>query len=311
MKILLFSHKSDVDGITPVILSKLVFEQVDYILEEPSTINEKFKTVYEEGTFNNYDFIYITDLCINQKIAQQIEQDEILKEKILVFDHHHTNIEMNQYSFITVIDSDGEKKECGSSLYFQHLLETYPNETLQKPVIREMVELVRLIDTWEWKKDNVIEATWISSLLGIYGRDYYIDFYYNFCLKESHFYFNQEQKYLLEVEDIRIKNYIEKKEGEMIPVELHGYQVGIVFAELYRSEVGNRLAEKYQDKYDFIAVINVSRSVSYRGVKDIDLSAFAKIYGGAGHKQAAGSSLPENLLNNIIELIFKDSKEST
>ena len=68
------------------------------------------------------------------------------------------------------------------------------------------------------------------------------------------------------------------------------------------------MAEKYQNEYDFIAVVNISRSVSYRGVKDIDLSEFAKLYGGAGHKQAAGSSLPKNLLNDIIKLIFIDGK---
>lgn len=309
MNVLLFSHRSDVDGITPVILSKLVFEHVDYILEEPSTINEKFKKVYDEEILNNYDFIYITDLCINQELASKIEKDEKLKSKILVFDHHHTNEEMNQYSFITVIDSENGKKECGSSLYFKHLLETYPNETLKKSVISEMVELVRLIDTWEWKKDNVIEATWISNLLGIYGVNYYINFYYQFCLKESHFYFDEKQKYLLEIEGIRIQNYIDKKEQEIIPISLNNYRIGVIFAELYRSELGNIVAEKYQDKYDFIAVVNISRSVSYRGVKEIDLSKFAMIYGGAGHKQAAGSSLPDNLLNDIIKLIFIDGKK--
>lgn len=309
MKILLFSHRSDVDGITPVILSKLAFDSVDYILEEPSTINEKFKAIYKEGTLNNYDFIYVTDLCINHELADQIEQDEKLKQKILIFDHHHTNNEMNQYSFITVIEEQLGHKECGSSLYYQYLLEVHPNEMLKKPVVGEMVELVRLIDTWEWKKENVIEATWIANLLGIYGVSYYIDFYYQFCLKEIHFFFDENQKYLLEVERIRIDNYIEKKEQEIIPVILNNYHIGIIFAELYRSELGNRIAEKYQDQYDFIAVVNISRSVSYRSVKEIDVSEFAKLYGGAGHKQAAGSSLPENLLNNIIKLIFIDGKK--
>lgn len=309
MKILLFSHRSDADGITPVILSKLAFEQVDYILEEPSTINEKFKDIYEEGTLYDYDFIYVTDLCINHELAHQIEQDDKLNRKILIFDHHHTNEEMNQYPFITVIDGEIGHKECGSSLYLKHLLETYPNDTLKKPVVSEMVELVRLIDTWEWKEKNVIEATWISNLLGIYGTNHYIDYYYQFCLNETHFYFDEKQKYLLEVEGIRIENYIEKKEQEIIPVTLNHYQVGIIFAELYRSELGNRMAEKYQDQYDFIAVVNISRSVSYRSVKDIDVSEFAKLYGGAGHKNAAGSSLPENLLNDIIKLIFIDGKK--
>ena len=70
MKILLFSHKADNDGVTPVILSKLVFDEVDYILEEPSTIDESFKKEYENNTFEHYDFIYVTDLCISHELAK-------------------------------------------------------------------------------------------------------------------------------------------------------------------------------------------------------------------------------------------------
>lgn len=308
MKVLLFSHRSDTDGVTPVILSKLVFDKVDYILEEPSTIDESFKKEYEKNTFNDYDFIYVTDLCISRELADRIEHDETLKKKILIFDHHHTRMDMNDYRFITVIDQRNNKSECASSLYYEYLLNVYPNKILEKDVVKEMVELVRLIDTWEWKKENVIEAMWISNLFGIYGSEYYIDYYYHFCLKESHFYFDEKQKYLLEVEEVRIQNYITKKEKEIIPVLLKEYHVGVVFAELYRSEVGNILAEKYQNIYDFIIVINVSRSVSYRGIKEIDLGSFAGYYGGSGHKQAAGSSLPNDLLENIIKLIFEDAK---
>lgn len=307
MKILLFSHRSDNDGVTPVILSKFVFDTVDYILEEPSTINQTFSQKYEEGLFEQYDFIYMTDLCIDHELAKKIENDEQLKEKILIFDHHHTRLDMNEYSFISVIDEQNGKKECASSLYYQYLLNTYSNQTLEKTVIKEMVELVRLLDTWTWQEENNLKAKWLGNLFGIYGKEYYIDYYYQFCMKETHFYFDEKQKYLLEVEDIRIQNYLNKKEKEIHAVTLQGYHVGIVFAELYRSELGNYLAEKYQDTYDFFAIINISRSVSYRGTKEIDLGQFAQIYGGAGHKKAAGSSLPENLQNHIIQLIFSDA----
>lgn len=303
----MFSHRSDVDGITPVILSKLVFEEVDYILEEPSTINEKVQEVYEAGNFDLYDFIYVTDLCINHDLAQRIEQDTKNKNKILVFDHHYTKEEMNQYSFITVKDNIDGKKECGSSLFFNYLLSHYANDVLKKLVVSEMVELVRLIDTWEWKKENIVEATWISNLLGIYGREYYIEYYYQFCCKEEHFYFEEKQQYLLEIEELRIKNYIIQKEQEIYSILLKNYHIGVVFAERYRSELGNYLAEKYQDTYDFFMIINVSRSVSYRGIKEIDLGAFAQLYGGSGHKKTAGSSLPKELLENVIQMIFPNA----
>ncbi len=307
MKILLFSHRSDNDGVTPVILSKFVFETVDYILEEPSTINKTFEQKYEEGIFEQYDFIYMTDLCINHELARTLENDEKCKDKILIFDHHHTKLDMNAYSFISVIDERNGKKECASSLFYEYLLKTYPNDTLKKTVVKEMIELVRLLDTWTWQEEKMIEAKWLGNLFGIYGKEHYIEYYYQFCLQENHFYFDEKQKYLLEVEEIRIQNYLNKKEKEIYSVILGQYHVGIVFAELYRSELGNYLAQKYQDTYDFFAIINISRSVSYRGIKEIDLGEFAQIYGGAGHKKAAGSGLPENLQNNIIKLIFKDA----
>lgn len=306
MNVLIFSHRSDNDGVTPVILSKLVFDKVDYILEEPTTIDESFFNSYQSGLFDQYDFIFVTDLCLNHSLGQMIENDSKNKGKILVFDHHHTNLDKNQYSFISVVDEQNGKKECGSSLFYQYLLEKYPNDVLKKPVVHEMVELVRLLDTWSFNQETEEEAKWIGNLFDIYGKEYYIEYYYQFCLSEECFFFDDVQKNLLKVEEVRIQNYITKKEQEIHPVMLRGYHVGIVFAELYRSELGNFLAQKYQEVYDFIAVINISRSVSYRGVKDIDLGAFAKFYGGAGHKKAAGSSLPPMLLNDIIKLIFKD-----
>lgn len=303
MKLLLFSHRSDNDGITPVILSKLVFDEVTVRLEEPTTIDESFNKMYEE--FDQYDFIFVTDLCINEVLANQVLQDPKNKNKVKIFDHHSTNEDKNKYPFITVISSKNGKMECASSLYYEYLLTYFPNSILKKDVVKEMVEKVRLLDTWQWQEQNDIEAKWLGNLFGIYGKEYYIDYYYQFCLKEDRFSFNEKQKYLLEIEDIRIQNYIQKKEKEIYLVELQGYKVGVVFAELYRSELGNTLAQKYQDTYDFFAIINISRSVSYRGVKDIHLGKFAQFYKGAGHKNAAGSSLPDHLLEDLIQLIFK------
>ncbi len=306
MNVLIFSHRSDNDGVTPVILSKLVFDKVDFILEEPTTIDESFFNSYQSGLFDQYDYVFVTDLCLCHSLAQKIESDSKNKEKVLIFDHHYTNLDKNQYSFISVVDTQNGRKECGSSLYYQYLLEHFSNDILKKPVVQEMVELVRLLDTWTFDKESEEEAKWIGNLFDIYGKEYYIEYYYQFCLSEEHFFFDDVQQHLLKVEEVRIQNYITKKEQEIHPVMLHGYYVGVVFAEFYRSELGNFLAHKYQDVYDFIAVINISRSVSYRGVKDIDLGSFAKFYGGAGHKKAAGSGLPPMLLDDIIKLIFKE-----
>ena len=77
----------------------------------------------------------------------------------------------------------------------------------------------------------------------------------------------------------------------------------IVYAELNRSALGNYLIEKYD--IDFAIIINISKSISYRGKNIVDLSLFAKEYNGGGHKNASGSPLPKDIQKEITKKIFK------
>lgn len=307
MKVALFSHIADCDGITPVILSKLAFEQVDYELVERD-IDNAFLDFINANKDLEYDHIFITDLCISKSIVDQIP--ERVKNKLHVFDHHVSSIDMNQYPFIQVVVKDEENKpQCGTSLYYAYLCKQYSNEHLPKEVTKELVELVRLLDTWEWKDKNKIEAKWLGGILSILGIDTYIDYYYNYILNHDTFAFEEKFRYLLEVEDKKIQDYVSLKETQIIPCNIKGHSVGVVFAEQYRSFVGNTLAQKYINKYDFIIIINISRSISYRAVKEeIDVNEIASYYGGHGHKLAAGSPLPEHLREDVISMIFKDAK---
>jgi len=304
MKIFLFSHIADCDGITPIILSKLTFEQVDYELVERD-IDTALLNFITANKDLDYDHIFITDLCISNLVASQLP--ERIKDKIHIFDHHISSIEMNKYPFIqVVIEDEDDKPQCGTSLYYTYLCQEYNNAYLSKEVTEELVELVRLLDTWEWKEKNKIEAKWLGGILSILGIDAYIDYYYNYILTHDTFNFEEKFRYLLEIEDKKIQDYISLKETQIISCNIKGYSVGIVFAEQYRSFVGNTLAQKYIDKYDFIIIINISRSISYRAVKEeIDVNEIAACYGGHGHKLAAGSPLPEKLREKIISMIFE------
>ena len=59
MKNLIFSHKSDIDGMGGVVLLKLAQENVDYVLCETFNVNTKFKNYYLDKTIYDYDNIYI------------------------------------------------------------------------------------------------------------------------------------------------------------------------------------------------------------------------------------------------------------
>lgn len=306
MKVFLFSHIADCDGITPIILSKLAFEQVDYELVERD-IDTAFLTFINEKRDEEYDQVFITDLCISKDVVDQIP--ERVKLKLHIFDHHISSITMTEYPFIQVVVKDEKNSlQSGTSLYYNYLCQEYNNEVLSKPVTKEFVELVRLLDTWEWKEQNKIEAKWLGSILSIIGIDEYINYYYHYILNQNSFSFEEKFRYLLEIEDKKIQEYILLKEKQLIPCNIQNHPVGIVFAEQYRSLVGNALAEKYSHQYDFIVIINVSRSISYRAVKnEINVNDIASCYGGHGHKLAAGSPLPEKLKENIISMIFSDA----
>ena len=69
--------------------------------------------------------------------------------------------------------------------------------------------------------------------------------------------------------------------------------------------MGNYLINKY-DYLDYVVLINVDKSISFRGKDKVDLSIIAKKYNGGGHFNAAGSPLPKNLKEIIIKEIFKE-----
>lgn len=304
MKIALFSHIADCDGLTPVILSKLTFDQVDYFLAEVKDIDAVF--LEQLSYLSQYDFIFMTDICLSEKVILQIP--EAIQHKFLIFDHHISNMPLNKYPFITVMEEDENHiMQCGTTLYYQYLLTQYPNDLLQKESIKTLVSLVRSGDTWQWANDKE-EALRLGAFLALVGKDEYIRYFYDYILKHDTFAFEEKLQYALELNEKNIQLYIKEKEKQIIPMMVEQYHIGCVFAEQNRSILGNTLATKYAKEYDFIIVVNISRSISYRSVKDIDISMFAARYGGSGHPKAAGSPLPNHIQDDILLMLFPDAK---
>lgn len=289
---LIISHKADPDGVTPIILSKLVFKDFKYILAD---IDEVDKFVMD----NIDEEIIVVDLNISEETANYILNNN---KNVLVFDHHLSNIYMNKYPFIKVIDIDGIK-QSGTTLYYKFLLEKYNNDLLNKDVTKKLVEHVRTMDTYDFSITSKEEANNIVVLFKIYGRELFIDKFYNVIINSNELY-SREDLNLIELENLRIKRYIEEK--EIIEISLDNKKVGVVFAERNMSELGNYLVNKY-DYLDYVILINVDKSISYRGNNKVDLSVIAKKYNGGGHFNASGSPIPIDLKEKIIKEIFKDA----
>ena len=289
---LIISHKADPDGVTPIVLSKLVFKDFKYILAD---IDEVDKFVMD----NIDEEIIVVDLNISEETANYILNNN---KKVLVFDHHLSNIHMNKYPFIKVIDVDGIK-QSGTTLYYKFLLEKYNNDLLNKDVTKKLVEHVRTMDTYDFSITSKEEASNIVILFKIYGRELFIDKFYNVIINNKELY-SREDLNLIELEKLRIKRYVEEK--EIIEIFLDNKKVGVVFAERNISELGNYLINKY-DYLDYVILINVDKSISYRGNNKVDLSVIAKQHNGGGHFNASGSPIPTDLKEKIIKEIFKNA----
>lgn len=305
--ICLITHIADPDGAFSIILGRLVFEHVDTFSCEIKEVDEVLKSVLE--CHKNYDTIYIVDLNVSDEMASTIDKSAILKEKVKVFDHHVSREYLNKYPFIHVVDSKDGRKECGTTLFYEHLRSMYANIYLEKEVLKKMIEWVRECDTFDFLEEYREEALQFRDLYTIYGRERYIEHFLKGIREQETFVFTETEKVLIEVEQERVKRYVEEKLEHIKFATINGIRVGISFAEANRSILGHTMADRFKDKIDIAIVINVDRSISYRAEKEeVDITPLATYYGGGGHKHAGGSPIPYGLEESIVEQIFERVK---
>lgn len=307
MKTLIISHKADIDGLSPVIFLKLIRDNLDVILLNANDINPKITEIIKNKSYLQYDEIFVTDLNLDKPTCELIMSTGY-DNKFHTFDHHAFNLIANEYPFGVAISTNSNGvNECATSLFYKYLCEQYP-ETFDNTALKEYTELVRLSDTWDWAKVNNLDANKLSDLLSILGREEYIEYYVNyFRNKPETFTFSDTQLYLLDIEEKRIKRYLEETEKTMFHATLCGKPCGIVFAEQHRSLLGNYLAEKYAYQLDYIVMINMQQGISFRSVKDnINVAEIAGTYGGGGHIKASGAPMDNALKREVIKFIMKD-----
>ena len=114
MKVIIFSHESDIDGMGSIILGKLSFPNIDYVLaSNPESLEIKFREYINNKQLYNYDKIYITDLALYNPSLDMVYNDELLSNKVKVFDHHEKAIKqgLNKYDFTLIeeVNKNGKK----------------------------------------------------------------------------------------------------------------------------------------------------------------------------------------------------------
>jgi oligoribonuclease NrnB/cAMP/cGMP phosphodiesterase (DHH superfamily) len=254
--------------------------------------------------YDDFDLIMVADIAPTIEWAAMIDTMD-LRNKLIVLDHHRSAEFLNQYDWAIVREEYEEgRKACGASLVYDYLA----GQGLNK-IPYFFIDLIREFDTWEWKDKNNLDAKFVANLSTIYGIPRFVDKYVkHFEIPENTIngmenLFNEFDKYTLQIEQLRIQDYLEKKERHIMDYEIEGYKAAVLFAETNHSELGNYIATNHPE-YDIVVMFNASVAVSYRTVKDIDLSIIAKKFGGGGHPAASGSPFTNEDKDKLIKNYF-------
>lgn len=312
MSVLLFTHKNDIDGMGNVVLAKLAFlSQVDYELCGTFDLTEAVEKHFKDGSIYNYDYIYVTDLCLEDPVLTKIAEDKKLEGKVQVFDHHKTfaDPKYTNHPFINVKIGDEKGLCCGTSLFYQYLVENHMLSTDDK-AINDFVELTRQHDTWEWKTIyNNEKARELATLFDVIGCEEYISLMIE-KLKEKdleRFEFNQLERTIIDNRLNQIEDKLKFYSENIHYQEILGMKAGIIFIDYdYRNELGEYFRENNFDM-DFAMMISMDRGVvSYRSVKDgIHVRPVAEAFGGKGHEKAASNPITNEMQTEILKVLTK------
>lgn len=297
----IFTH-TDLDGVGCAVLAKYYNPEIEVEFCDYDKVNQKVNDFLD----NNIALgdLYITDISVSEEIAERLEYDT----DFILLDHHPTALGLNKFKCCTVRVEDENTgiKTCGTEMFYQWLVEYgYLNKS---KVLDEFVEIIRDYDTWRWVElgeDGVISKK-VNDLLYIYGRENFINWCLSSFIQRKFPNLGTIENMLLELRQEEIDKYIEKKNREMFTQALCGKVSGIVFANKFTSELGNRLC-KMHPEIDFVTMIDIEDcTVSYRTIKDdIDLGQdVAALFGGGGHPKAAGSQFDKTVWINIFKDIF-------
>ncbi len=302
MKVLIFTHESDIDGMGSTIIGNVAFEKSDYVLCETHSINSEVMKKVSDKTIYDYDLVFVTDLCIRREVIQIIKNDKKLFNKFFVFDHHKSEIveDTRNCDFITLVVENIKGKCSGTSLFYNFLL---LKEYLKSEEKTEyLVELIRRYDTWEWKtKYNDEMPLKLKVLFDILGKEKFI-FNISDKLKKGEDLFTEQELTVIESTIEETKAKVDAIISGMKISRVDGLKIGIIYDMIYeyRNEVAESLKEKARDISYVIMEMKEKNSASFRSIdNEVDVGVIAQKLGGKGHKEAASCPLSDEFYEFI------------
>ena len=304
MKVLLFTHKVDIDGMGCAILGNLAFDDITIVYSDTFEINQQIQKFIDNKQIDEYDKIFVTDLCIKKPLINIFEETPSLREKTQIIDHHKAEIDEGNAEFsISHIVVENENGKCsGTSLFYEYLIKNSMLEPTNET--DKLVELTRQYDTWEWKsKFNNESANDLNIVFAILRQDLYVQTITN-KLKNNETIFDdclidrieKYKKHLLEKSLEYLKN--------INIVNIGSQKIGVIenMLDEYKNDVAELIKEKTNpNNLDIVAMIIENRNVVvFRAVSEQgDVGKLASTFGGKGHKKAGSCPRNEHIMQAL------------
>ena len=297
------SH-DDLDGVACIILSRLAFgDNVTYKMCKNGTIDDTVKKLLENDSM--YDEVHLTDISVSYPLAGMIKEQ---RSNYRLFDHHKTALPLNDFDWCHVDVYQGvgadEHLTCGAELYYHWLIRN--GHLARTRGLDNFVQAVRDYDTWRWVElgeyGHLSEN--LNILLTEYGQEKFIDWFY-YMLQNGPLIISSEDEAIIAAYKRREARAIEQKDKEMRRIIFNEKTIGVIYAEEHINIIGNTLCRRHPE-IDCVALISCgSNIISFRSIKDdMDVSILAKMFGGGGHRLAAGAPLKETTPIDMLRLIF-------
>lgn len=317
MKVLLFSHKSDIDGLGSVVLGKVAFNDFTYeLFEDVGDLELKFRKYINSNYFDQFDIIFITDLALYDPSLSMVANSS-LKEKVLVFDHHQASIDKGygNYDFTTIYEIRDGKKKCGTELFYEYLIDN--NLIKANKCSDYFVECTRLEDTWDWINDQIIgeKAHDLAILYNVLGRDNYIETMVEKLINNEDFFYTKKEENLIENK---------KKEYERVLYDIsqeadyftdsNDDNFAVMFCDYqYRNEIPDYIlnhGNPHNIKYLIVVAYDKGEygQKSYRRVdSNYNVNNIAKAHGGGGHPGSAAVSITKEQKEKSLSMNKTDA----
>lgn len=299
MKIKLFTHQSDPDGIGCYVLASLVYPELDTSLcKNVDELNEKLEKFITNKEGQKYDKIFITDLCPSEKLLQKIEKST---SPVQVFDHHLTSCGYaKHFPFVTSLVEKNGFPTCGTELFYDFLKESFPE--IKTLFVDQFVHLTKLHDTWEWKKENNIQAFQLQILfqyLGCYGYYYY---WKSECEKERTITtYNDQELSWIKIQEKLNREKLENLMNHLIIKKQENYtSISVIGNYEYRNILAEEIKKQNIDGDILVLFAYDNGTISFRSLKEIPVNRIALMFGGGGHEKSASCTLTKENEQKLI-----------